>query len=201
MRTGVLGGTFDPPHRGHLALAAAAHEQLSLDEVLFVPAGTPYRKAARDVTPAAVRLRLVEAAVVALPWARVSTIEVERPGPTYTDETMRALATSGGDWWFIVGADVLEDLQHWRNPPGILEVARLAVAARGHAQRRVPQETADAVPGIGERIDWLDMPLVPISSTELRRRLATGDDTGDWLTSEVRALIDELGLYRPEARR
>lgn len=200
MRRGVLGGTFDPPHRGHLALAAAAHEQLRLDEVLFVPAGVPYRKASRVVTPAATRLRLVEAAIVGLPWARVSAIEVDRPGPSYTNETMRTLAASGGDWWFIAGADVLADLPHWRDPAGILEVARLAVAVRPPALRRVPDETADACPGIEERIDWLEMPPVEISSTALRRRLGAGEDARDWVPSAVRTLIDTLGLYRAAAQ-
>ncbi|MCC6236295.1 MAG: nicotinate (nicotinamide) nucleotide adenylyltransferase [Dehalococcoidia bacterium] len=196
VRVGVLGGTFDPPHLGHLRLAEAARDQLRLDRVIFMPAGDPYRKAARAVTPAAVRLALVRAAAADLPWAEVSDIEVERAGPTYTDETLSVLARDGGEWWFIIGADVLADLPHWRDPQRLVAVARLAVAVRPPAPRLVPREAARAVPGIEDRIDWLDMQPVDVSSTELRRRIAMGESTGSWLPPRVRALIEELGLYR-----
>jgi nicotinate-nucleotide adenylyltransferase len=192
----VLGGTFDPPHRGHLALAAAAHEQLRLDRVLFVPAGVPYRKAAAAVTAASVRLRLVEAATAGLPWGEVSAIEVVRPGPTYTHETMEVLTRDGADWWFIAGADVLADLPHWRDPVRLVELARLAVVARPPVGRRVPPETALAIPGIEGRIDWLELKPLDVSSTAIRQGVAAGADSSEWLTEPVRALIAELGLYR-----
>lgn len=202
MRVGVLGGTFDPPHVGHLRLAEAAREQLKLDRVVFMPAGDPYRKAGRAVTPADVRLVLVRAAVAGLPWAEVSGIEVERPGPTYSDETLSVLARDGGAWWFIIGADVLVDLPHWHNPRRLVEVARLAVAVRPPAARRVPEETSRAVPGINERVDWLEMQVTDVSSTEIRRRVRAGESTEPWLAPRVRTLIDELELYRaPEGVR
>ena len=199
MRTGVLGGTFDPPHRGHLRLAEAARAQLALDRVVFMPAGDPYRKAGRRVSPREVRLRLVEAAVADLPWAGVSTLEIDRSGPSYTDETLAVLARDGGDWWFIAGADVLRDLPHWRDPRLLVEIARLAVAERPPAGRVVPEEALRAVPGIEGRIDWLEMVPLDVSSTELRARVRRGADVGEWLPERVRVLIDELGLYRDAA--
>ncbi len=196
MRTGVLGGTFDPPHLGHIRLAEAAREQLHLDRVMFIPAGEPYRKASREVTSAEVRLALVRAAVQDLPWAEVSAIEVERKGPTYSDETLAILAREGGEWWFIVGADVLLDLPHWRDPRRLLEVARLAVAVRPPASEGVPELLRRALPGIEQRVDWLEMSPLDVSSTDLRRRVASGQSTEPWLSPPVRQLIDQLGLYR-----
>jgi nicotinate-nucleotide adenylyltransferase len=196
MRTGVLGGTFDPPHLGHLRLAEAARAQLHLDHVLFMTAGVPYRKASRAVSPPEVRLRLVEAAIAGLPWAEASTLELQRSGPTYTDQTLEELARDGGDWWLIAGTDVLVDLPHWRDPRRIIRHARLAIAVRPPAERTVPEATARAVPGVLDCIDWIEMKALDISSTELRRRVAAGEATNEWLPEPVRVLIDELGLYR-----
>ena len=196
VRVGVLGGTFDPPHVGHLRLAEAAYEQMQLERVVFVPAGDPYRKATRAVTLPEIRLALVRAAVAHLPWAEVSDIEVRRSGPSYTDETLSSLARGGGEWWFIIGADVLVDLPHWRAPRRIVELARLAVAVRPPMAMRVPRETSRAIPGIEGRVDWLEMKPIDVSSTEIRRRIRAGESTEPWLSPRVRALIDEFGLYR-----
>jgi nicotinate-nucleotide adenylyltransferase len=196
VRTGLLGGTFDPPHLGHLALAAAAHRDLHLDKVLFAPAGEPYRKASRQVSPPEARLRMVEAAIAPYPWAEVTTVELERTGPTYTVDTLEQLTTDGGDWWFIVGEDVLTDLPHWRAPRRIIELARLAVARRRPLGGHVPDETLEAIPGIEERIDWIELAPLDISSTDLRRRIAAGEPTDLWLPETVREVIDRLGLYR-----
>lgn len=196
MRIGLLGGTFDPPHLGHLALAAAAHRALDLDRVLFAPAGDPYRKAARQVSPPEVRLRLVEAAVAPFPWAEVSTIDLDEPGPTYTAETLARLSAAGGEWWFVVGEDVLVDLPNWREPARIVEYARLAVAARPPLEGRVPPATLAAIPGIEERVDWIELPPLEVSSTELRRRIAAGEAADLWLPEGVREVVERLGLYR-----
>jgi nicotinate-nucleotide adenylyltransferase len=196
MRTGLLGGTFDPPHLGHLALAAAAQRALHLDRVLFAPAGDPYLKAAQGVSPPEARLRMVEAAVAPFSWAEVSTVDLDEPGPTYTAETLARLTAAGGEWWFVVGEDVLVDLPSWREPARIIEYARLAVAARPPLEGRVPAATLAAVPGIEERVDWVELPPLAVSSTELRRRIAAGEWTDLWLPETVREVIDHLGLYR-----
>ncbi len=196
LRRGILGGTFDPPHLGHLVLATNARHDLQLDEVWFIPTGDPYRKAGRVISSRDERLRLVEAATAELPWAQVSTIELDRDGPTYTTDTLRELADDGGDWWFILGSDALGDLPHWREPATIVEQVRLAVARRpGVGELEIPQETLLAVPGIESRIDEVEMPLLEISSTDLRERVRDGRPTDFLLTPAVRAVIDELGLY------
>jgi nicotinate-nucleotide adenylyltransferase len=197
MRAGVLGGTFDPPHLGHLVLAASAREALHLDRVLFVPAGMPWRKAERVITDAALRVRLTQAAVEALTWAEVDQIEVEREGPSYASETMRLLAARAArdsEWWFILGADALADLPNWHEPESLLEVARLAMGHRGGMA--LPEALPDRFPGIEMRLDHVPMPALSISSSELRARIRDGRPTDVWLPAAVREVIDEAGLYR-----
>jgi nicotinate-nucleotide adenylyltransferase len=200
-RTGVLGGTFDPPHLAHLALAAAAKHQLRLDRVLFLPAGDPWRKRdRRAITPAALRLRLVEAAIEGLSWAEVSDLELHRAGPTYTAETFEALSAADGAWWFILGEDALDDMPHWHEPARIVHHARLAVARRGDVGVvRVSEALRVAVPGVEASIDVVPLPPLALSSSDLRDRVRAGAPTGLLLPERVRALIDELGLYRDAA--
>lgn len=195
-RTGVLGGTFDPPHLAHLVLAAAAREALDLERVLFVPAGNPWRKADREVTPAAVRLAMVRAAVAPLAWAGVSTVEVEREGPSYAAETMTALAADGGDWWFILGSDALADLPAWHEPEALLRAARLAVAVRPPASLHLAEATLAALPGIEARLDVVPMPALDISSTDLRARVGAGRSTELLIPEAVREVIEAHRLYR-----
>ena len=196
-RTGILGGTFDPPHLAHLVLATNARHDLQLDEVLFVPAGDPYRKADRAVSPPATRLRMVEAAVADLAWASVSPVETERDGPTFTTDTLKELGAAGGDWWFILGTDALGDLPHWKEPRRIVELVRLGLALRPGQMDglEIPEATRAAVPGIEARIDRIEMPLLEVSSTDLRQRVRDGRPTDYLMPAAVRAVVDELGLY------
>ena len=195
-RTGVLGGTFDPPHLAHLVLAAAARKALNLDRVLFVPAGNPWRKANREVTAAAVRLDLVRAAVAPLAWVEVSTIEVDRDGPSYAAETMEMLAADGGEWWFILGSDALADLPHWHEPERLIAAARLAVAVRPPATLRIDEPTLAALPGLAARVDAVPMPALEVSSTDLRARVRAGRTTEVLISDAVRTRIEVHGLYR-----
>ncbi|MSQ31572.1 MAG: nicotinate (nicotinamide) nucleotide adenylyltransferase [Dehalococcoidia bacterium] len=198
-RTGILGGTFDPPHRAHLALAEAAHVALALERVLFIPAGDPWRKAGRAVSAAVDRLALVRAAVADLPWAEVSTIEVDRDGPTFTLDTVEALraASPGDEWWFILGADALADLPRWREPVRLASLVRFAVARRGdEASAIVTADLRATVPGIEVRIDLVPMPLLDISATDIRARVRAGRSTASLLPDAVRAEIDARGMYR-----
>jgi nicotinate-nucleotide adenylyltransferase len=202
LRTGVLGGTFDPPHLAHLALAQAAKDALDLDQVIFVVAGDPWRKAGRAISPASARVSMVQVAIEDLEWAGVSTIEVGRSGPSYTAETLEALV-SGGEpdeaWWFILGADALADMAYWHEPQRIIEHARLAVARRPDREGEplVTDALRAAVPEIDAAIDLLPMPLSDLSATEIRARVASGQPTDEMLPEVVRELIDALGLYRP----
>lgn len=196
-RIGMLGGTFDPPHNAHLALAEAARATLDLDRVVFVPAGDPWRKRDRAVTPAAARVEMVRAAIADLPWATVSTVEVDREGPSYTAETLAALVEPGQEWWFILGADALADMPHWSEPERIIECARLAVARRPDSEGPLLSgEVRRAMPGIEGRIDFIVMPQLDISATEIRRRVASGESTDDLLPHAVREVMERLELYR-----
>lgn len=200
-RYGVLGGTFDPPHLAHLALAAAAYRRLDLDRVFFVPAGDPWRKRGRGagLSPAAVRLRLVRAAVEGIPWAQVDDIEVRRSGPSYTADTLEVLSRGGGDWWFILGGDALADMPRWHAPERIVAAARLAVARRpGAGGRRglVSDALRERVPGIDDRIDIVPFAPRAVSSTAIRVRIAAGGVADEDVPARVRGLIEALGLYR-----
>ena len=196
-RIGMLGGTFDPPHNAHLALAEAARATLQLDRVVVVPAGDPWRKRDRAVTPAAARVEMVRAAVAVHPWISVSTIEVDRDGPSYTAETLAALVQPDEQWWFILGADALADMPHWSEPNRILELARLAVARRPDSTGPLlTPEVRATLPQIESRIDFVQMPQLDISATEIRRRIAASESTDDLLPHAVREVIDRLALYR-----
>lgn len=196
-RIGMLGGTFDPPHNAHLALAEAARTTLDLDRIVFVPAGDPWRKRDREVTPAVARLEMVRVAVDELPWAEVSAIEVDRVGASYTADTLAALVQPDEDWWFILGADALADLPYWREPERIVSLARLAVARRPDTDGPLLSgEVRRAVPGIEGCIDFIVMPQIDISATEIRRRVGAGESTDELLPHAVREVIDREGLYR-----
>jgi nicotinate-nucleotide adenylyltransferase len=194
-RVGILGGTFDPIHNGHLALAEAARKQLALTRLVYLPAGVPWRKAGREIAPAEHRVEMVRLAVAEDPAAVVSLIEIEREGPSYTAETLEALANNhaGADLYFIMGEDALADLPNWREPERIVAFAKLAVARRHGSAAR--DEAWRVVPGIDERTEWLEMAPVSISASEIRRRIAAGEPVDGMLPPAVEAYIRENRLY------
>lgn len=196
-RIGILGGTFDPIHIGHLILAEEARVILQLDVVLFIPAAQPWRKAGRDITAAADRLEMVRLAIQDNPSFRASSIEIDRSGLTYTVDTLDALRATFQDagFWFILGADALMDLPNWKEPGRILSLARLAVASRASTPLGNLEELNRYLPGVGSRVDQVPMPSVSISSSELRRRLREGTSTRYWLPEAVRRYAVEHRLY------
>jgi nicotinate-nucleotide adenylyltransferase len=181
----VLGGTFDPPHLGHVLLAHEAWWQLGLDEVRLVPARrAPHKQEASRYTPE-FRARLVEAAVADHPALVLSRAELDREGPSWTVDTLEAMAADepDADLWFVLGADQLEGFARWRAPERILAVARLAAAARGDA-------IGPAIAGIaGDRVDRIEMPEVAISSSLVRRRLAAGQPVRYLVPRAVEVLL------------
>ncbi len=199
-RWGVLGGTFDPPHRMHLAMARAAMDQLRLTRVLFIPAGDPWRKADARVSPAADRLAMTRLAVAAAPGFACSDMELRRPGPTYTLDTLAALRGQGAPpLWFILGADAVLDLPNWHAPERLVGLARLAVVARPGAE--VDPASLDAIlPGLAVRVDWLALAADPLSATALRRRIAAGEPAGGDAAPAVVEYARRRGLYaEPDA--
>lgn len=199
VRAGVLGGTFDPPHLAHLAVGAAAKHALALDRVVYVPAGDPWRKAGQGVTPSDVRVRMLQAAIAPLSWAELSTVEVDRPGPSYITDTLPQLARvagAGTRWWFILGDDALADMPQWHEPDRLFDVARLALVWRPPGEPEIPPAVRARFPDIEAAVDVVPMPPLAISSSDLRERIREGRSTRFLLPDAVRAIVDELGLYR-----
>jgi len=191
VRLGVLGGTFDPIHVGHLALAAAAAESLDLHKVVFVVANNPWQKAGRnDVSPAADRLAMVRAAVPDDPRFEVSDIEIRRGGDSYTAETLAELSSvhPGSEIFLIIGSDLLAELDTWHQPQRVREMAQLAVVRR--------PGSLDAVPPAGWRFTEIESPPIELSSSDLRAALAAGRGVEFLVPAGARKLIDERGLYR-----
>jgi nicotinate-nucleotide adenylyltransferase len=199
MRIGVYGGTFDPVHLAHLILAEEARCALGLARLLLVPAAQPWRKSHRVVSPAVHRLAMLRLAVADDPYFDVSTIEIDRGGPTYTVETLAALKAELGtevDLVFILGEDALLDLPNWRDPEGILRLAYLGVAERGDGQGIDLGPVERVLPGIGERILRIPMPRIDISSSEIRRRVRDGGSIRYFVPRAVEEYITDNGLYR-----
>jgi nicotinate-nucleotide adenylyltransferase len=198
VRLGVLGGTFDPVHRGHLALAVAARAELGLDRVLFVPAGQQWRKGDRSIASGERRLAMLRLALEGEGAFEVVTLELEREGPSYTADTLEALGRQrpNEELFFILGEDALVDLPNWVRPGRIQELATLVVARRAGADPNDVEEAARRVPGLLERVVWLKMLPVEVSATEVRERVRRGLWIGDLVPPGVEAYIREHGLYR-----
>ena len=202
MRVGILGGTFDPVHLGHLIIAEEARIRLRLDRVIFTPAGQPWLKEGQPVTPAHHRLRMVELAVASNPFFQVVSSEIDRSGPTYTVETLEELQSSLGPnagLYFIVGMDALEQFHRWKEPERLLELCSLVVVSRPGHQGVDINNLVGRYPQAGERLVLLTVPRIEISSTEIRRRVGEGISIRYLVPEVVDEYISEHGLY--QARR
>lgn len=191
---GLLGGTFDPIHLGHLVLAESARESFGLEKVVFVPAGQPPHKPDAVLAPARERLRMVEIAVADNPYFAVSALEVERPGPSYTVETVAALrlAEPGLDWHLIVGSDALAELPTWYQYERLLGMVRVLAAARPGTELALP----DGLEDWAGRIAFFHPPGLAISSTVIRERARRGLSLRYLVPDRVVAYIREKGFYR-----
>ncbi len=193
---GVMGGTFDPIHIGHLAIGEEAREALALDVVLFVPAGQPPHKPAGSVTSVEHRLAMVELAIVGNPAFELSRIEVERPGPSYTVDTVEALARDGDDLVLILSAETFAELPSWHEPERLFDAARMAVVPREGYPAPDPAWLAEAFPGQEARVTYLEGPRLGLSSTAIRARVATGRSIRYLVPDMVGAYIADKQLYR-----
>lgn len=179
-RVGILGGTFDPIHYAHLAIAEEVRVALDLTEIVFIPAGQPPHKPGRMVAAAQHRLAMVQLAIASNPHFTYSRIEVDRPGPSYLVDTLRSLRAQWGDdteLYFVIGWDSLEELHTWYDPQGVLaQLTHLVAVGRpGYAQGNEYNTLLEArLPGIQQRLLIVSAPLMNISSTELRQRVAEG---------------------------
>ena len=192
-RVGVLGGTFDPPHLGHLVVADQVYSALALDEVILVPANRPWQKVgSRQITPADRRLAMTQAAVGQASGLSVSPIELDLGGPSYTSVTLDALSERDpdADWLVIVGADAAAGLDTWHNHERLRDQATIVVVNR---------PGADFQPPTGWRWELVEIPSISISGTALRRRVAQGSSIRFLTPEPVVDLIGQWGLYHEGA--
>ncbi|MFZ4585861.1 MAG: nicotinate-nucleotide adenylyltransferase [Acidimicrobiia bacterium] len=187
-RIGIFGGTFDPPHVGHVVAASEVRYRLGLDRVIFVPAGEPWQKQGAVTASAQDRLDLARAAVEGVAGIEVSAIEVERNGPTYSVDTLEALAAPERALYLILGADAASRLDTWHRADDVRALATIVVVDRGGAAGATP-------PGPAWRVQRVGIPRLDVSSTEIRHRLATGAPIDGLVPSGVARLIHHRGLY------
>jgi nicotinate-nucleotide adenylyltransferase len=199
LRLGLLGGTFNPPHIGHLVCAQEALVQLALDRVLLLPVFSPPHKEADEDPSVEARVALCEAAVAGDERLGVSRAEADVPGRSYTVDTLNRLhdAQPGDQLTFIVGGDMAASLPSWREPRAILELCTIGAAARDGVGREEVLDRLDReLPGASDRIRFFDMPRIDVSSTLIRRRVAAGEPVRYLVPDAVAAAIEREGLYR-----
>jgi nicotinate-nucleotide adenylyltransferase len=191
-----MGGTFDPIHHGHLVAASEVQAWFDLDEVVFVPTGDPWQKSDRDVSPAEDRYLMTVIATASNPRFRVSRVDIDRAGPTYTLDTLRDLRTSMPDaeLFFITGADALAEIFTWRAPEELFELAQFVGCTRpGH---EMDPGTLTKIPA--ERVTMVEIPALAISSTDCRARTHRGEPVWYLVPDGVVQYIAKHRLYAPE---
>jgi nicotinate-nucleotide adenylyltransferase len=204
---GILGGTFDPIHVAHLAVAEEAREVLGLERILFVPAGLPPHKPGRPISPAHHRVAMAQAAIADNPAFAISRIEVDRLGPSYAVDTLEALAAeeraSGRepDLTFILSVEAFRELPSWREPRRLLALCRMAVVPRGGARAPGRAWLAEHLPGQEDRIAFLDGPQIRLSASQVRERVAAGRSIRYLVPPPVAAYIAEHHLYESDSWR
>ncbi len=206
---GVFGGTFDPIHVAHLAVAEEAAEALGLEQILFIPAGQPPHKRGRSITSGEHRLAMVELAITGNERFRVGRHELDRTGPSFTVDTLEGLWTAAGatpgngaapDLTLVLSAEAFLGLMTWRDPRRVLELARVVVAPRDGYPDAGPDFLATHLPDLVDRATFLDGPRMRMSASDLRDRAAAGRSLRYLVPDAVAAYIGEHGLYQPPPR-
>lgn len=198
MNLGVFGGTFDPVHRGHLLVAEEARAQLNLAEVLFVPAGQPWLKGDSPIAAAEHRVQMLRLAIAPYPYFRLSTVEVERAGASYTVDTVSALQAqlgSGDELVFILGWDALAQLPRWREPSRLITMCRLVAVPRPGYPPPDLNSLEAVIPGLSRRLIQMEKPEVDIGATEIRTRVARGLTIRHLVPEAVDDYIKKHKLY------
>ncbi|HLW95443.1 MAG TPA: nicotinate-nucleotide adenylyltransferase [Solirubrobacteraceae bacterium] len=195
---GILGGTFNPPHLAHMVCASEARAQLGLDRVMLIPAGVPPHKPVENEPGAEHRLEMCRLAIGPhTSWLSASAIEIERDGPSFTVDTLRQIhaGAPGDELTFIVGGDMAWSLPSWREPEAILELASLAVAERAGARREEVRARLGGMIG-AQRIKYIDVPRLDISSSALRSRIKEGRTIDYLVADDVAEYIEQRRLYQ-----
>jgi nicotinate-nucleotide adenylyltransferase len=200
VRIGILGGTFNPPHIGHLVCAQEAHRELGLDRVVLIPARIPPHKPVEHEPGARHRLELCRLAIDGDERFEASPLELEREGTSYTVDTLQVLSTQAPnrELFLIVGGDIAAGLPEWREPERVLELATLAVAKRRGTARSEVDEALEGLRG-GERAQFFAMPRIGVSSTMIRERVGAGQPIRYLVPDGVAEYIEQHHLYAKEA--
>jgi nicotinate-nucleotide adenylyltransferase len=200
MRIGVFGGTFDPVHLGHLILAEQCREQARLDRVLFIPAARPPHKLDQEITPFAQRVEMLALALAGHPAFAIEELEKDRPGPSYTVDTLDELHRRAPEveWFLLVGSDCLPDLAHWRSPARIGELAEVLIVERPgyHVEDLVELHCRLRLPPQLHLHQPVHVPLVSLASSDLRRRVAEGRSVRYLVPRAVEIYIETHHLYQ-----
>jgi len=198
LKIGILGGTFDPIHNGHLAIAEEARKRMGLAEVYFVPAARTPLKESGTILAAEHRIEMVRLAIADYPYFKLSTIEIDRPGPSYTVDTIAELRDKFGaenELYFIIGLDSLAQLPRWREPARIIRMCRLVAVPRPGYSLPDTNTLEAAMPGISQRLTVLDEPKSDVSATEVRQRAKRGESISHLVPEEVVEYIKRQKLY------
>lgn len=199
---GILGGTFDPVHLGHLRAAEVARERLGLAGVLFIPNHIPPHKPGQVVTAAADRLAMLELAITGHPEYAIHELELHRTGPSYSYDTVQILRHEHPDWqfYFILGADGFVDLRTWHRWQELLQLCFFAIVSRpGYDRQRVEAMLAEIGPELAEQVVYLEAPGVDVASSRIRELASRGEPLTGLVPEAVAAYIYERGLYRPRS--
>ena len=197
-KVGIMGGTFNPVHNGHIALAQCAYETLSLDKVLFMPSGKSYMK--NDVLDAEHRIAMIERAIAPYPYFELSNIEVNRAGNTYTYETLELLKQQHPQirYYFIMGADSLFHIETWKNPEVIFSLSTLVCSVRDEYHMEELENKRDELIRKGADVILLQMPKIDISSSDIRNRVARGLTINEFVPDSVSRYILQEHLYEED---
>jgi len=198
MNVGILGGTFDPVHNGHLILAEVAWKQLNLSVVLFMPAGQPWLKTERIITPAKHRLQMLRLALAGKTGFRISEMEIQRPGPTYTIDTINELKkelNTEDELFFMLGQDILMQLPQWHEASTLVQLCYLVAAPRPGVKKPDLKALELKIPGITQRVMLMKEPVIDVSASDIRERVARGLSVRHLVPEPVNRYIKEQRLY------
>jgi len=198
MKVGILGGTFDPVHIGHLIIAEGVRVELGLEKVLFVPAGQPWLKLQHAITPVGYRVEMLRLAILPNLHFELSDVEMERSGPSYTIDTMVELRNRLGaqaDLFFILGCDALAQFPEWKEPSKLIQLCKLAVVPRANLALSALEDLERRIPGITDRVSYVATPIIDISSSQIRERVARGLSIRHLVPDKVEEYIAQHQLY------
>ena len=202
MKIGIMGGTFDPVHMGHLIVAEEVRVRLSLDRILFIPTGDPWLKEGLEISPSHHRMAMVELAAASNPFFKTSPMELERPGPSYTVDTLEELRNglpAEAELYFILGGDSIKELYRWHSPEKLFDLCTLVAVSRPGSIQFDPTSLESIASGASRKVMPIEDLLIDISGTEIRRRVAEGVSIRYWVPPQVEEYIQEHGLYHKGA--